>query len=124
MTDADVAKNRTENEAADSDIGDNDEEEQEQVEFCYEKIETHRFVPTIAEAEAALEDIKEFLKPSRKTGPGSVHHGLNELTHSHIEAMRMFLWKYVAGNSTTRWVPASLDTAHDHERGTHHARLL
>ncbi|KAM6489429.1 hypothetical protein JOM56_015146 [Amanita muscaria] len=62
-----TAENRSENATLMDvvDMGD-DDEEQEQVEFQYEKIGTHRFVPTIAEAEAAFEDIKQILKPSRK----------------------------------------------------------
>jgi hypothetical protein len=59
-------------------LGD-DDEEQEQVDFHYEKIAwgtgTYLFAPTIAEAEAAFEDIKKILKPSRKNGLGSIHHG-------------------------------------------------
>jgi hypothetical protein len=136
--DLDMVVNGTENEAvlnvregaapeSNTDAGPaSDDEEEEQVEFRYEKIGTHRFVPTIAEAEAAFADIKKILKPPCKKGPGYLHHGLDDLTHSRIEAMRKFLWKYVAGNSTGRWVPASLqvETAHDHERGPHHARQL
>ncbi|KAF5369637.1 hypothetical protein D9615_010264 [Tricholomella constricta] len=38
--------------------------------------------------------------------------------------MRKFLWKYVSGGETTRWAKSSLETAQDHERGPHHARLL
>jgi hypothetical protein len=120
-----AAGNQLENETLAVDTGgDDDDEKQEQIEFHYEKIGVHRFVPTVAEAEAAFEDIKNILKPPRKKGPGSVHHGLDEFTHSRIEAMRKFLWKYVAGNSTARWVTASLETARDHERGPHHARML
>jgi hypothetical protein len=121
------ARNRTwtgHETAADMGGAGDDDKEQEQIEFRYEKIGTHRFVPTIAEAEATFRDIKQILKPSRKNGPGSVHHNLDELMHSCIEAMRRFLWKYVAGNDTTLWVPASLETARDHERGPYHARLL
>jgi hypothetical protein len=103
----------------DSDTGD-----EEQTEVQYEKIGTYRFVPTIAEAKAAFEDIKQILKPSRKKGPGYVHHGLDDFTHSRIEAMRKFLWKYVAGNSTACWIPIFLETANDHGRGPYHARLL
>jgi hypothetical protein len=44
--------------------------------------------------------------------------------HSHIEAMRKFLWKYISGNSTARWGSASLETTHDHERGAYHVHLL
>jgi hypothetical protein len=125
MTDVNAAKNRMENDSETSvDMGGDDDDEQEPVEFRYEKIGVHCFASAIAEAEAAFKDIKQILKPSRKMGPGSVHHSLDELTHSRIEAMRKFLWKYVAGNSTAHWVLASLETAHDHERGPHHARLL
>lgn len=120
-----AAGNRLENETLTVDTGgDDDDEEQEQIEFHYEKIGVHRFVPTVAEAEAVFEDIKKILKPPRKKGPGSVHHGLDEFTHSHIEAMRKFLWKYMAGNSTACWVTASLETACDHKRGPHHACML
>ena len=35
--------------------------------------------------------------------------------------MQHFLWKYV---QTKNWTQASLDTAQDHERGPHHARML
>jgi hypothetical protein len=123
-TDVNAAENRTESEPVTVDMGGEDDEEQEQVEFRYEKTGTHRFVPTAAEAEAAFADIKNVLKPPRKKGPGYDHHGLDELTYSRVEAMRKFLWKYVAGNNTAHWVSASLETAHDHERGPHHARLL
>jgi hypothetical protein len=116
------SENRLEN-ATCVDMGD-DDEEQEQFEFQYKKIGTHCFAPTIAEAEAAFEDIKKILKPTRKKGPGYVHHGLDDFTHSRVEAMRKFLWKYVAGNSTARWGAAALETARDHGRGPHHARLL
>jgi hypothetical protein len=100
------------------------DEEQEQAEDQYEKIGTHRFAPTIAEAKAAFEDIKRILKPPRKNGPGYVQHGLDEFTHSRIEAMRKFLYKYVAGNSTACWGAIALATARDHGRGPYHARLL
>ena len=103
---------------------DDSDEEQENVEFRYEKIGVHQFAPTIAEAEAAFADIKKILKPPRKKGHSYEHHGLDELTHSRVEAMRRFLWKYVAGKSTTQWIAASLETARDHERGPYHARLL
>jgi hypothetical protein len=88
-----------------------DDEEHEGMEFHYEKTGTHQFVPTIAEAEAAFGDIKKILKPPRKKGTGYDHHGLNELTHSCIEAMRRFLWKYTTGNNTVCWITASLETA-------------
>jgi hypothetical protein len=102
---------------------DNDEEPEE-VEFRYEKTGTYKFPPTIAEAEAAFADIKKLLKPPRKKGPGYDHHNIDELTHSRVEVMRKFLWKYISGNSTAQWGSASLETAHDHKRGAHHARLL
>jgi hypothetical protein len=41
----------------------NDEEEEEEVIFQYEKVRTHLFLPSIAEAKAVLEDIKKILKP-------------------------------------------------------------
>jgi hypothetical protein len=47
----------------------------------------YQFVPTIAEAEATFVDIKKILKPPCQKGKGYDHHGLDELTHSHIEAM-------------------------------------
>ena len=90
---------------------DDSDEEQENVEFRYKKIGVHQFAPTIAEAEAAFADIKKILKPPRKKGHSYKHHGLDELTHSRVEAMRRFLWKYVAGKSTTQWIAASLETA-------------
>ncbi|KAK2459298.1 hypothetical protein APHAL10511_008687 [Amanita phalloides] len=103
---------------------DNSDEEQENVEFHYEKIRTHQFAPTIAEAGVAFADIKRILKPPRKKGHGYDPHGLDELTHGHVEAMHRFLWKYIAGNSTIQWIAASLETAHDHEWGPYHACLL
>ena len=63
------------------------DEEQENVEFRYEKIRVHQFAPTIAEAEAAFADIKNILKPAHKKGHSYEHHGLDELTHSRVEAM-------------------------------------
>ena len=81
-------------------------------------------MPTIAEAEVAFADIKKILKPPCKKGLGYLHHGLSDLMHSCIEAMRKFLWKYVAGNSTVHWVPTLLETAYDHEQGPHHACQL
>ena len=123
-TDDNAAENRLEETLAVDMGGDDDAEEQEEIEFQYEKIGVHHFMPTVAEAEAAFEDIKKILKPPRKKGAGSVHHSLDEFTHSRIEAMRKFLWKYVAGNSTACWVTASLETACDHERGPHRACML
>jgi hypothetical protein len=81
-------------------------------------------MPIIAEAEAAFANIKQILKPPRKKGPGYVHHGLDDLTHSRIKAMRRFMWEYITGNSTVRWVPMSLETACDHKCGPYHACLL
>lgn len=101
-----------------------DDEEQEEVKFHYEKKGTYCFAPSIAEAEAAFKDIMKILKPPCKNGPGSIHHGLDDFTHSCVEAMRKFLWKYMAGNSKVHWRAASWKTANDHGRGPHHACLL
>ena len=101
-----------------------DDEEDQEIEFQYKKLGKYQFVPTIADAEAAFADIKNILKPPRKKGPGYLHHGLDDLTHSCVEAMRKFLYKYVAGNSTALWSAASLETAKDHERGPYQAHLL
>jgi hypothetical protein len=64
-TDVNAAENRMENETS-VDMGGDDDDEQEQVEFQYEKIGVHCFAPAIAEAEAAFENIKQVLKPSCK----------------------------------------------------------
>jgi hypothetical protein len=101
-----------------------DDEEHKTMEFCYEKTGTHQFVPTIAEAEATFGDIKKILKPPCRKGTGYDHHGLDELMHSCIEAMQQFLWKYITGNNTGRWILASLETAQDHKCGPYHAHLL
>lgn len=47
--------------------------------FKYEKSGLFLPPPSIAEAEAGLEAIKVILKPPIKNGPGSEHHGLDEL---------------------------------------------
>jgi hypothetical protein len=101
----------------DEDEGENSGESR----FWYEKSATFLPPPTISEAEVGLEAIKVILKPPRKNGPGSEHHGLDELTHSCLVAMKRFLWKYICGAQTTGWVWASLDVARDHESGVHHA---
>jgi hypothetical protein len=87
--DVDMAENTPQSEVVDT--GGNGDDEEPEVEFRYEKIGTFSFPPTIAEAEAAFADIKKVLKPPRKKGPGYDHHGLDELTHSRVEAMRKFL---------------------------------
>jgi hypothetical protein len=68
----------------DDDKGENSGES----EFWYQKSGMFLPLPFIAEAEVGLEAIKIILKPPRKNGPGYEHHGLDELTHSHLEAMR------------------------------------
>jgi hypothetical protein len=79
--------------------------------FKYEKCGHFLQPPSIAEAEVGLEAIKVILKPPRKNGPGSEHHGLDELAHSCLEAMKKLLWKYICGVQTTGWIWASLDVA-------------
>ncbi|KAI0289743.1 hypothetical protein BC826DRAFT_990766 [Russula brevipes] len=102
--------------------------EYHRTEFCYKKVGEFVFPPSVDEARAALEDLKKLLKPPREKGPGYRHHNFDELTYSRLEAMRGFLWKYVSGGDTAsgtkRWTRASLETAQEHERGPHHARLL
>lgn len=66
------------------DTGD-DDDEREQAENQYEKVGTHHFAPTIAEAEAAFEDIKQILKPSCKNGPRYVHRGLDEFMTAELK---------------------------------------
>jgi hypothetical protein len=90
----------------------------------YEKVGSYAFSPSIEEARAAFEDIKKVLVPERKKGTRREHHNLDDLTHSRVMAMRKLLWKYVDKEDTKSWIKASLETAHDHERGPHHARLL
>ena len=124
MTTSDVDRAENTPQSKVMDTGGNGDDEEPEVEFQYEKIGTFSFPPTITEAEATFADIKKVLKPPCKKGPGYDHHGFDELTHSHVEAMRKFLWKYISGNSTAWWGPALLETAHDYERGTHHACLL
>jgi hypothetical protein len=93
-------------------------------EFHFKKEGEFTFPPSVDDAHAALEDLKTLLKPPRENGPGYQHHDFDELTYSRLEAMRGFLWKYISGRDTKRWTRASLETAQDHERGPHHARLL
>jgi hypothetical protein len=66
-------------------------------EFQFEKTGVFHPPPSIAEAEVGHEAIKAILKPLQKNGLGYEHHGLDDLTHSHLKAMRQFLWKYING---------------------------
>jgi hypothetical protein len=96
------------------DDGQEDEDEDENSSengFKYEKCGHFLQLPSIAEAEVGLEAIKVILKLPQKNRPGSEHHGLDELTHSCLEAMKKLLWKYICGTQTTGWIRASLDVA-------------
>ena len=59
--------------------------------------------------------IKLILKPPWKNGLGYNHHDLDELTSSHLQAMKHFLWKYIDGRQTSGWLKALLEVAQDHE---------
>jgi hypothetical protein len=103
---------------------DDDHETLAENEFRFEKTGTFLQPPSIAEAEVGHEGIKLILKPPRKNGLGYDHHNLDELTFSHLQAMKQFLWKYIDERQTSGWLKVSLEVAQDHERGPHHARWL
>jgi hypothetical protein len=100
------------------------DEEEINTESPYEQVGKHIFPPLIEDARAAFENIKRVLVPELKKGTHCEHHNLDELTHSCVQAMRKFLWKYIDKGDTKGWISALLETAHDHERGPHHARML
>lgn len=86
--------------------------------------------PALSAAHTALRDIKVVLKPPRPTGSGSVNPNLDLLTRSQLEGMRALLWCYSNVESKSQgahgssWMAASLDVAHDNEKGPWYAHRL
>lgn len=78
--------------------------------------------PSIAEAKAAWEDIKNILQPRRKTGRGHLPFKGDEGLRRRLGQMRMFLYKYSHG--MMGWTTASIDTAREMEGSTYIARKI
>ena len=59
------------------------------------KPRVYKFAPTKEDAYAAFSDITNILKPPRKKGRGYKNPGLDNVTRTHLEGMRMFLGAYI-----------------------------
>ncbi|KAF9462285.1 hypothetical protein BDZ94DRAFT_1322673 [Collybia nuda] len=92
--------------------------------FVFEKTGVFLEPPSVEQIKLAHEDIKKILKPPRAKGAGYQPHGLDEFVCSRLEAMKMFMWKYIDDRKKLGWVLASLETASDHQRGPYHAHRL
>ena len=78
-----------------------------------------------AEAAAALEDIKQILKPKRDIkGNRYTDPGIDSLTRKRLEGMKSLLWCYTDPTNNRTWNEASLYVANTLQRGTYHARML
>jgi len=74
--------------------------------------------PTVAEAAAALGDLKLLIQPRWTSGIGHKDPKLDLLLRSRLEKMRMFLWHYTKPIGACRWQAASLMTANAYEKST------
>ncbi|KAH8823279.1 hypothetical protein DL96DRAFT_1743818 [Flagelloscypha sp. PMI_526] len=111
--------------------GENIEDDHETQEKEFQKNRKGRFVPapTREEAQEAIQDLLDLLKPQHKTGRNYKKNKLQGATEQHLKDMKMFLAAYVrreeenpgkAGN----WTDASNETVKFLELGIYAARKL
>ena len=134
LVEVDEEDEEDDDECGNGEIGGNEpvEEEEEEEDEEEEEEKKPQFVPppTLESAQSALTDIKNILRPPRKTGNGYKDPDLSDHLRGRLEGMRMFLWKYCdaesgsQGGHGSKWTAASLDTAHSLERGPYYARKL
>ncbi|KAG1748879.1 uncharacterized protein EDB91DRAFT_1244688 [Suillus paluster] len=111
----------------DSDADETDEEREEDEEVTEDNIHwtqppftAGQYIPppTVAEAAAALSDLKLLIQPCRTSGIGHKDPKLDLLLWSRLKKMRMFLWNYTKPVGACRWQAASLMTANAYEKST------
>jgi hypothetical protein len=85
-----------------------------------------REAPSLVVAQRAREDLRELLKPPRKTGPGYTDPGLDTFVRSRMEGMLSLLNFYTDSRSKTHdcWGASSLQAAIMMSRGRYCARQL
>jgi hypothetical protein len=83
------------------------------------------FLPSIAEVKKAYNDLRDMLKPCRKTGYGFVDPGLNKLVKERLSCMKLFCYNFiemqVCPPRSSQWTAVSLQTAKSLDGGTYMA---
>ena len=87
------------------------------------------FAPTQEDAATVFTDITNILRPPRKKGCRYKSAGLDNVTRTWFEGMRMFLAAYVCSETDNpekqgNWTEASNATVAMHCESKHHARKL
>ncbi|KAJ7221557.1 hypothetical protein GGX14DRAFT_353210, partial [Mycena pura] len=82
--------------------------------------------PTVTSASAALRDLKELLRPYRKSGRGYIDPHIEPFIHVRMESMAVMLNFHTGSLSKTRglWAASSLQAAIAHGKGHYCARQL
>ncbi|KAJ6448581.1 hypothetical protein C8R45DRAFT_1115184 [Mycena sanguinolenta] len=85
-----------------------------------------REAPSILDALAALKDLKELLRPHRRTGRGYIDPGLDRFVRVQMESMEIMLNFYTGNLSKTRglWAASSLQAAVARGKGRYWSRLV
>jgi hypothetical protein len=90
---------------------------------------TFVFPPTRAEAEAALSDMKNILKPPRKNGKAYKSSGLDGVTRTRLEGIKMFLGTFIQMEKEEpekrgNWTKASKLTTYVRGESQYYAKKL